>query len=211
MTASPPRVGLRVEFESVRSTNSPRHSISRALVQLGSTAIAGLGLALISGSVGLAQTSSPQILVAQASVTPNSAFNLAAVNALIAKGDAAAAAGNLGEARKNFDQARDLNRGLLGWYRDLSGSFRGLDARIPREMDQKGRESLETLAQINLRLAAVFRRQNQPEVAVPLLVEVVKVMTPASDLGRKAYQTLVEIGFAATPYAAGQVSPTGGS
>lgn len=193
----------------MRSTNGLRHSVSRALVQLGSTTIAGL--ALISGSLALAQPSAPQFLLAQASVAPNSAFNLAAVNALVAKGDAAAAAGNLNEARKYYDQARDLNRGLLGWYRDLSGSFRGLDARIPREMDQKGRESLEGLAQINLRLAAVFRRLNQPEVAVPLLVEVVKVMTPASDLGRKAYQTLVEIGFAATPYAAGQVSPAGGS
>ncbi len=193
----------------MRSTNGLRHSVSRVLVQLGSIAIAGLGL--ISGSVALAQTSAPKASPAQASVAPNSAFNLAAVNALVAKGDAAAAAGNLNEARKYYDQARDLNRGLLGWYRDLSGSFRGLDARIPREMDQKGRESLETLAQINLRLAAVFRRQNQPEVAVPLLVEVVKVMSPASDLGRKAYQTLVEIGFAATPYAAGQVSPAAGS
>jgi hypothetical protein len=44
-------------------------------------------------------------------------------------------------------------------------------------------------------------------VAVPLLVEVVKVMTPASEDGRKAYQQLVELGFAATPYAA----PTSGS
>ena len=140
-----------------------------------------------------------------------SPFNLEAVRALLARGDAAAANGNLAEARKLYDQARDACRRLLGFYRDLSGSFRGLDARIPREMDQKGREALETMAQANLRLAAVFRRQNQPEVAVPLLVEVVKVMSPASDLGRKAYQTLVEIGFAATPYAAGQVSPAAGS
>ena len=44
-------------------------------------------------------------------------------------------------------------------------------------------------------------------MAVPLLVEVVKVMTPASDQGRKAYQTLVEIGFASTPYTAGQTTP----
>jgi hypothetical protein len=71
-------------------------------------------------------------------------------------------------------------------------------------MDQNGREALTLLAQANLRLAAVFRRQNQPEVAVPLLVEVVKVMTPTSEEGRRAYQTLVEIGFATIPYTAGQ-------
>jgi hypothetical protein len=76
-------------------------------------------------------------------------------------------------------------------------------------MDQKGREALETMAQANLRLAALFRRQNQPEVAVPLLVEVVKVMTPASPEGRKAFQSLVEIGFAATPYTAGAAATPG--
>lgn len=135
-----------------------------------------------------------------------SPLNLGAVRSLLARGDAAAASGNLNEARRLYDQARDYCRKLLGFYRDLSGSFRGLDARIPREMDQKGREALELLSEANLRLAAVFRRQNQPEVAVPLLVEVVKVMTPANETGRKAYQNLVEIGFAATPYTAGAPS-----
>ena len=138
-----------------------------------------------------------------------SALNLEAVRTLLVRGDAAAASGNLAEARKLYDQARDACRRLLGFYRDLSGSFRGLDARIPREMDQKGREALETMAQANLRLAAVFRRQNQPEVAVPLLVEVVKVMTPANPEGRKAYQNLMEIGFASTPYTAGAAATPG--
>jgi hypothetical protein len=124
-------------------------------------------------------------------------LSLDGVRTLLARGDAAAAAGRLTEARGFYDQARDLC---------LSGSFRGLDARIPREMDQKGRETLTLLSQANLRLAAVFRRLNQPEVAVPLLVEVVKVMTPTSEEGRKAYQGLVEIGFVATPYTAGQAA-----
>jgi hypothetical protein len=35
---------------------------------------------------------------------------------------------------------------------------------------------------------------------VPLLVEVVKVMSPTSEPGRKAYQQLLEIGFVSTPY-----------
>ncbi|MCP9808217.1 hypothetical protein KBY58_02065 [Cyanobium sp. HWJ4-Hawea] len=135
----------------------------------------------------------------------DNALTIAGVQGVLNKGDQAAASGNLTEARRQYDLARDYTRKLLGFYRDLSGSFRGLDARIPREMDQKGREALETLAQANLRLAAVFRRQNQSEVAVPLLVEVVKVMTPASPEGRKAYQSLVELGFASTPYTAGQV------
>lgn len=184
----------------MHSPTGHRHPASRALARLGAVTLAAAALCGGLAPVARAQAS------AGTSVAPSS-VSLSQVNAVIARGDAAAAAGNMPEARKFYDQARDLTRGLLGWYRDLSGSFRGLDARIPREMDQKGRESLETLANINLRLAAVFRRMNQPEVAVPLLVEVVKVMTPTSEQGRKAYQTLVEIGFVSTPYTAGQASP----
>jgi tetratricopeptide (TPR) repeat protein len=134
-------------------------------------------------------------------------FNLSSVDALLAKGDRDAASGNLTEAVKSYDKARNASRSLLSFYRDLGGAFRGLDARIPRDMDQKGRESIEKLAQANLRLAAVYRRQNQSEVAVPLLVEVVKLMTPSTGEGRKAYQQLVEIGFVSTPYTA-PASPT---
>jgi len=133
------------------------------------------------------------------------AFDVNAVKALIAKGDAASAAGNLADARRFYDQARDASRRLLGFYRDLSGAFRGLDARIPREMDEKSKQSLEFLVQTNMRLSALFRRQGQPEVAVPLLVEVVKVMTPTSEAGRKAYQQLLEIGFVSTPWYGGGV------
>lgn len=135
------------------------------------------------------------------------AFDVRAVQTLLARGDAAAAAGNLQEARRFYDQARDASKQLLGFYRDLSGAFRGLDARIPREMDDKGRQVLDALVQANMRLAALFRRQNQPEVAVPLLVEVVKTMTPATDPGRKAYQQLLEIGFVSTPYTAPSSNP----
>lgn len=136
-----------------------------------------------------------------------SAFDVRSVQTLLSRGDAAAAAGNLAEARRFYDLARDASKQLLGFYRDLSGAFRGLDARIPREMDDKGRQALDALVQANLRLAALFRRQGQPEVAVPLLVEVVKTMTPANEVGRKAYQQLLEIGFAATPYTAPSANP----
>ena len=63
-------------------------------------------------------------------------------------------------------------------------------------MDSKGRESLALLAEANLRLAALFRRQNQPEIAVPVLVEVVKLMTPSQ--AQAKHQSLVELGFVET-------------
>ena len=88
----------------------------------------------------------------------------------------------------------------------MSGSFRGLDARVPREMDAKGRDTLKLYATVNLRLAALHRKQNQPEMAVPLLVEVVRLMTPAKLEGQRAYQSLLELGFVETPYAAAMQS-----
>jgi hypothetical protein len=77
-------------------------------------------------------------------------------------------------------------------------------------MDQKGREAVELQSAINLRLAALLRRMNQPEVAVPLLVEVVQLMSPTSPMGQKAYQGLLELGFVTTPYAAAGAAPAGG-
>ncbi len=145
----------------------------------------------------LAQTSSSDYKVL---AREKEGFNVSALQDLLDKGDDSVAKGDLEEARKYFDKARKASKQLLSFYRDLSGAFRGLDARIPREMDAKGRKTLTLLAQTNLRLAAIFRRQNQPEVAVPLLVEVVRLTTPAKPEGQKAYQSLIELGFVDTPY-----------
>ena len=127
-------------------------------------------------------------------------FNVSAVQELLDKGDESVARGDLSEARKHFDKARKVSKQLLSFYRDLSGAFRGLDARIPREMDSKGRKTLTLLAEANLRLAALFRRQDQPEIAVPLLVEVIRLTTPSKKEGQQAYQSLIELGFVDTPY-----------
>ncbi len=127
-------------------------------------------------------------------------FNVSAIEELLSRGDEFVSNGDLVKAREDFDKARKISKQLLSFYRDLAGSFRGLDARIPREMDTKGREVLKLLAKANLRLAALFRSQDKPEVAVPLLVEVVKLLNPTQAEGQKAYQSLIELGFADTPY-----------
>jgi hypothetical protein len=163
----------------------------------------GLGLLALAAPFGTTAVRAQAQPAAAAPPSAAAAFDVAAVRQLLARGDAAAAAGNLTEARRFYDDARDASRRLAGFYRTIAGAFRGLDARIPREMDDKGRQAIELLSEANMRLAALFRRQGQPEVAVPLLVEVLTAATPTSEQGRKAYQQLVEIGFVATPYAAG--------
>ena len=108
--------------------------------------------------------------------------------------------GDFETAKQNYDKARDLSRQLAGFYRDLNGSFKGLDARIPLEMEKKGRESIKIWAQSNARLASLYKRKKQPEVAVPLLVEIIRLMTPNSLEGKKAYDNLLQIGFVETTY-----------
>jgi hypothetical protein len=166
-------------------------------------ALALSALALTTPSLPAMAQQEPEKVLASAS----SGLNLASVQAKVAQGDAAAAAGKLNEAKTDYDQALEAASYLVSAYRGLSGAFRGLDARIPREMDQKGREATELQANIELRLAALLRRMNQPAVAVPLLVKVVQRMSPTSPQGQKAYQSLLELGFVATPYNAVSATP----
>ena len=116
------------------------------------------------------------------------------------EGDIFVKNGEFDKAKESFDKARNLAKQLAGFYKDLNGSFKGLDARIPNEMADKGRESLQIWAESNARLAAVYKRKKQPEVAVPLLVEIIRLMSPTSSEGKKAYKELIQMGFVETPY-----------
>jgi hypothetical protein len=42
--------------------------------------------------------------------------------------------------------------------------------------------------------------QDEPEKAVPLLMEVLRSQQPTRDLGQQAYQQLYEMGFVEAPY-----------
>ena len=50
------------------------------------------------------------------------------------------------------------------------------------------------------RLALVHRAQNKPELAVPLLIQIIRSQQPTRDLGKKAYQQLLELGFVDSPF-----------
>ena len=135
-------------------------------------------------------------------VLTNTNKNLSIKNVLnfLEKGDILIKNGEFDKAKESFDKARNLAKQLAGFYKDLNGSFNGLDARIPNEMAKKGRESLEIWAESNARLAAFYKRNKQPEVAVPLLVEIIRLMSPTSAEGKRAYEDLIQIGFVETPY-----------
>ena len=130
----------------------------------------------------------------------NKKLTIANVQSFITEGDNLVNNGDFEKAKEKYDKARTLSKQISGFYRDLNGSFRGLDARIPREMDNKGREAIKSWAESNARLAALYKRKKQPEVAVPLLVEIIRLMSPNSSQGKEAYQNLIQLGFVDTPY-----------
>ena len=130
----------------------------------------------------------------------NKKLSISDVQDYLNDGDNLVKNGDFENAKQTYDKARNLAKQLAGFYRDLNGSFKGLDARIPLEMDRKGRKSIKIWAQSNARLAQLYKRKKQPEVAVPLLVEIIRLMTPNSPEGKEAYENLLQLGFVETTY-----------
>ena len=62
-------------------------------------------------------------------------------------------------------------------------------------MQRKGKETLQILAESNGRLASLYLKTEKPEVAVPLLVENIRIMSPDSPEGKEAYEKLLQLGL----------------
>tara|TARA_B100000579_G_C22649616_1_gene765533 strand:+ start:235 stop:750 length:516 start_codon:yes stop_codon:yes gene_type:complete len=130
----------------------------------------------------------------------NKKLSVSNVQAYLDEGDKLIESGDFEKAKETFDRARELAKKLAGFYMDLNSSFKGIDARVPLEMENKGRESIKIWAESNSRLATLYIRKQQPEVAVPLLVEIIRLMSPNSPKGKKAYEDLMKLGFVDTSY-----------
>ena len=108
--------------------------------------------------------------------------------------------GDFDKAKDSYLDARKLAKQLASFYSDLNTAFMGVDARIPNEMKKKGKETLQILAESNERLAALYIKNEKPEVAVPLLIENIRIMSPNSAEGKEAYERLIQLGFVETKY-----------
>ena len=132
--------------------------------------------------------------------TNNKKLSITNVEYYLQKGDEFIKKGNLDKAKESFLDARKLAKQLASFYSDLNTAFKGTDARIPIEMQTKGKEILQILAKSNERLSALYIKNEKPEVAVPLLIENIRIMSPNSSEGREAYGRLIELGFVETKY-----------
>ena len=127
-------------------------------------------------------------------------LSISNVDYYIKQGDKFIKDGDYDKAKDFYLDARKLAKQLASFYSDLNTSFKGIDARIPIEMQRKGKESLQILAESNVRLASLYIKTEKPEVAVPLLVETIRIMSPNSPEGKEAYERLIQLGFVETKY-----------
>ena len=127
-------------------------------------------------------------------------LSISNVEYFLKQGDKYIKNGNLDKAKDSYIDARKLAKQLASFYSDLNSSFKGIDARIPNEMQRKGKQTLQILAESNDRLASLYIKTEKPEVAVPLLVETIRIMSPNSREGKEAYERLIQLGFVETKY-----------
>ena len=130
----------------------------------------------------------------------NNRLSISNVEYYIKKGDQFIKNGDFDQAKDSYLDARKLAKQLASFYSDLNSSFKGIDARIPNEMQRKGKETLQILAESNGRLASLYLKTEKPEVAVPLLVETIRIMSPNSREGKEAYERLIQLGFVETQF-----------
>jgi hypothetical protein len=89
---------------------------------------------------------------------------------------------------------------MSNFYQELASSFSGIDNRVADSQRQKALDTAQMRDDATYQLALVHRAQNQPELAVPLLVQIISSQNPTRDLGKKAYQQLFELGFVDAPF-----------
>ena len=132
--------------------------------------------------------------------TTNKALSIANVKDYLRQGDNFIKSGDFDKAKGSYKDARKLATNLAAFYSDLNKVFKGVDARIPNEMRKKCKASIQILAESNERLASLYIKEGKPDVAVPLLIENIRILSPNSTEGKEAYKTLMQLGFVETEY-----------
>ncbi len=126
---------------------------------------------------------------------------------LLSDAGSAVSAGNYDLALNKLQEARQLFNQLSNFHQELASSFSGIDNRIADNQRRQAVETAQMRDQATYQLALVYRTQNQPELAVPLLIQIIRSQQPTRSLGQQAYRQLFELGFVDSPYPRGQEAP----
>lgn len=127
-------------------------------------------------------------------------FSIPAGKRLMSEAESAYGSQNFSVAASKLQDARQIMNQLSNFYSTLTSSFLGVDRRVSESHRRKALETAQLRDQSTYQLALVYRAQNKPEKAIPLLIEIIRSQNPSRDLGQKSYQQLVELGFSEVPY-----------
>ncbi|MEB3293876.1 MAG: hypothetical protein VKJ24_12025 [Synechococcales bacterium] len=190
--AGQPELAVPLLIQVIRSQQPTREMGSRAYNQL-----------VEIGFADIAYPSTPKEGQAPVPIQPGAGagiLSLAGAKQLMTDAETAVSASNYALAQAKLREARQVNNQLSNFHQELATSFSGIDTPIADSHRQKALETAQGRDQATYQLALVHRAQNQPELAVPLLVQIIRSQQPTRDLGKKAYAQLVELGFADTPF-----------
>jgi hypothetical protein len=119
---------------------------------------------------------------------------------LMSEANTAVSSQNYVLAAQKFQEARQIFNQLSNFYQQLATAFSGIDNRLADTNRTKALDTAQMRDEATYLLALVHRSQNKPELAVPLLIQIIRSQQPTRDLGKKAYQQLLELGFVDVPY-----------
>ncbi len=137
----------------------------------------------------------------------NSILSVAGGRRLMAEANDAVGEERYDIALEKLQQARKVFNQLSNFHLQLANSLSGISTPLFEEQRLAALETGQLRDEATYRLALVHRAKNEPELAVPLLVQIIRSQNPNTDLGRKSYQQLYELGFVASPFS--EPSPTG--
>ena len=130
----------------------------------------------------------------------SNALSIVAGEQLMAEASQAIENQNYNLAADNLKTARETFNQLSNYYSELAGFFLGVNSEINQSHRQKALQTAQLRDQASYQLALVYRAQNRADLAVPLLMEILRSQQPTRDLGQQAYQQLFELGFVDQPY-----------
>lgn len=130
----------------------------------------------------------------------NSVLSVQGGQKLMGEASNAVSAQNYTLAAKKLQDARQVFNQVSNFYQELATSFSGIDNRLADTQRKKALDTAQLRDDATYQLALVHRAQNQPELAVPLLVQIIRSQNPTRELGKKAYQQLFELGFVDAPF-----------
>jgi hypothetical protein len=129
-----------------------------------------------------------------------SVFSIQGGERLVAEAMTAIGQQNYDLAVSKLQDARQVYNQLSNFYQELTASFSGIDNRISDTHRQKAIKTAQLRDTATFQLAIAYRGKNQPELAIPLLVQLIRSQQPTRELGQQAYQQLYELGFVEDAY-----------